>query len=158
MLRQEHRATGTPNSAGWVDAIELPIFDDVESMWTELPAGRARLLAGPRRSGSGRRRPRPEVTGGTWSAVSWPAAAVYFVGMNMTDPTLGADLELRKAISQSADAQTVVDERQRGRRPRSPAATCPQGIPGYKAAQNPYPYDPEAATALVTGAGRRPRT
>ncbi len=87
--------------------------------------------------------------------MSWPAAAVYFVGMNMTDPTLGPDLELRKAISQSADAQTVVDEVSEGVAEVA-GGYVPQGIPGYKAAQNPYPYDPEAATALVTGLGAVP--
>jgi oligopeptide transport system substrate-binding protein len=143
-----------PESAGWVDAIELPIFDDVESMWasfehgeldcSQVPSGQiAAVQAGP------------EVTGGTWSAVSWPAAAVYFVGMNMTDPTLGPDLELRKAISQSADAQTVVDEVSEGVAEVA-QGYVPRGIPGYKAAQNPYPYDREVATALVTGLGAVP--
>lgn len=143
-----------PEGAGWVDAVELPIFEDTESMWESFQQGELDCSQVP--SGQvAAVRAGPEVTGGTWSAVSWPAAAVYCVGMNMTDPTLGPDLELRKAISQSADAQTVVDEVSEGVAEVA-GGYVPRGIPGYKAAQNPYPYDLESATALVTGMGAVP--
>ncbi len=138
-------------NAGWVDTVELPIFDDVESMWAGFERGDldcsrvptdeiAAVEAGP------------EVAAGTWTAMAWPAAAVYFVGMNMTDGTLGPDLDLRKAISQSTDAQTVVDQVSQGIA-QVAAGYVPPGIPGYKAAQNPYTYDLENATNLVTSAG-----
>jgi peptide/nickel transport system substrate-binding protein/oligopeptide transport system substrate-binding protein len=148
---RKNTAYWDPEGAGWVDSIELPIFDDVESMWESFEQGELDCSQVP--SGQvAAAQAAPEVTGGTWSAVSWPAAAVYFVGMNMTDPTLGPDLELRKAISQSADAQTVVDEVSEGVAEVA-GGYVPQGIPGYKAGQNPYPYDPEAATTLVSGLG-----
>ena len=96
-----------------------------------------------------------EVKDGTWTARSWPAAALYFVGMNMTDPTLGPSLDLRKAISQSADAQAVVDGVSPGVAEVA-GGYVPAGIPGYKAAQNPYPYNLESATSLVTALGAVP--
>ncbi len=96
-----------------------------------------------------------EVADGAWTAGSWPAAALYFVGINMTDPTLGATLELRKALSQSADAQAVVDDVS----PALAAAAAgyvPPGIPGHKDAQSPYPSDAAAAATAVTALGSVP--
>jgi peptide/nickel transport system substrate-binding protein/oligopeptide transport system substrate-binding protein len=141
-------------SAGWVETIDLPIFDDVDAMWTAFDRGELDCSQVPSdevaavQAGS-------EVTGGAWTASSWPAAAVYFVGINMTDATLGPDLDLRKAISQSAAAQTVVDEVSQGVA-QVAGGYVPQGIPGYKAAQNPYPYDLETAASTVTGLGAVP--
>ena len=76
--------------------------------------------------------------------------------MNMTDPTLGAEprpAQGREPVGGRADGGR---RGQPGRRRRRPAATCPPGIPGYKAAQNPYPYDLEAATTTVTALGAVP--
>ncbi len=138
----------------YVDEVDLPIYDDVETMWADFqadeldcsqaPADQAQTIA----DGS-------EVKDGTWTARSWPAAALYFVGMNMTDPTLGPSLDLRKAISQSADAQAVVDGVSPGVAEVA-GGYVPPGIPGYKAAQNPYPYNLESATSLVTALGAIP--
>jgi oligopeptide transport system substrate-binding protein len=149
------------NSAFWdaehpayVDEVDLPIYDEVDAMWTDFQAGELDCSQAPPdqaqtiAAGS-------EVKDGTWSARSWPAAAVYFVGMNMTDPTLAPSLDLRKAIAQSADAQAVVDGVSGGVAEVA-GGYVPAGIPGYKAAQNPYPYDVEAATAAVTGLGDVP--
>jgi peptide/nickel transport system substrate-binding protein/oligopeptide transport system substrate-binding protein len=80
---------------------------------------------------------------------------VYFTGINMTDPTLGSSLELRKALSQSADAQAVAGEV--GEAVATPVAGyVPPGIPGHKDAQNPYAFDVAAATAAVTALGSVP--
>jgi peptide/nickel transport system substrate-binding protein/oligopeptide transport system substrate-binding protein len=97
----------------------------------------------------------PEVSDGTWNAGSWPAAALYFVGINMTDATLGASLDLRKAVCQSADAQTVVDDVSQGVAQLA-AGYVPPGIPGHQDAQNPYPYDLEGATSALTTMGGAP--
>ncbi|HEY5168632.1 MAG TPA: ABC transporter substrate-binding protein, partial [Thermoleophilia bacterium] len=138
----------------WVDEVDLPIYDDVETMWTAFLAGGLDCSQAPPdqvpviTSGS-------EVKDGTWTARSWPAAALYLVGMNMTDPTLGPDLELRTAVSRSTDAQTVVDGVSQGVA-QAAGGYVPPGIPGYKAAQNPYPYDLEAATKAVTALGAVP--
>lgn len=137
--------------AGWVDAVELPVFDDVESMWASFEEGKTDCSQVPSDQVAAVAA-RPEVAGGAWTAASWPAAAVYLVGMNMADATLGPDLELREAVSQAADAQAVVDEVTHGVA-RVAGGYVPEGIPGHKSAQNPYPYDPEAATTRLAGLG-----
>ena len=124
-------------------------------MWAEFPGGRARLLAGPHRARSPRSRPSPKVTDGTWTAGSWPAAALYFVGMNMTDATLGPSLDLRKAICQSADAQTVVDDVSEG---VAEVATgyVPAGIPGLQGRSEPVPLRSRERHLRGDHHGRRP--
>jgi peptide/nickel transport system substrate-binding protein/oligopeptide transport system substrate-binding protein len=140
--------------AGWVDAVEMPIYDDTDVMWEDFQAGRLdcsqvpqeqfpSMTASPGAAGDG-------VTTG-----SWPAAAVYLVGMNMTDATLGGSLDLRKALSQSTAAQAVVDEVGPGVAAVA-GGYVPPGIPGHKDAQNPYPHDPEGAASLVTTMGGAP--
>ncbi len=138
----------------WLDAVDLPIYEDVEAMWEDFAAGELDCSQVPTDQVAAVTAS-PEVAAGTWAAGSWPAAAVYFVGINMTDPTLGASLELRRAISQSADAQTVVAEVSGGVADVA-AGYVPPGIPGYKGAQNPYPYDVESAASLVTTTGGAP--
>jgi peptide/nickel transport system substrate-binding protein/oligopeptide transport system substrate-binding protein len=80
---------------------------------------------------------------------------VYFVGVNMTDPTLGSSLQLRKAISQASDPEAVADEV--GRAVAAPVAGyVPPGVPGHADAQNPYPHDAAAAASAVTALGAVP--
>ena len=140
--------------AAWVDEVDLPFYDDVATMWAAFQRGKLDCSQAPTdqvaaiTAGS-------EVANGTWTAGSWPAAALYFVGMNMTDPTLGPSLDLRKAVSQSADAQTVVDDVSQGVA-QVAGGYVPPGIPGYKAGQNPYPYDVKGAASLVTAASPAP--
>ena len=140
--------------AGYLDGVELPIYVDVQAMWAAFQEGGLDCSQVPP-SEAATIKASSEVTSGTWTMGSWPAAAVYFVGINMTDPSLGASLDLRKAISQSADAQAVVDDVSQG--VAAPAGGyVPAGIPGHKDAQNPYPYDVAAATSLVTTVGAVP--
>jgi oligopeptide transport system substrate-binding protein len=139
---------------GWVDAVDFTIYEAVESMWADFQEGKLDCSQVPTEQVS-TVATSPKVTDGTWTAGSWPAAALYFVGVNMTDATLGASLDLRKAVCQSADAQTVVDDVTQG---VAEVATgyVPAGIPGHKDGQNPYPYDLEGATAAVTTMGGVP--
>ena len=75
--------------------------------------------------------------------------------MNMTDDTLGQNAELRQAISMSTDAQNVINIVNEG--VSLPAGGyVPEGIPGYKAEQNPYAYNPEEAKTMVDGMGGAP--
>ncbi len=156
ILLAKNAAYWDKEQPGWVDVAELTIYDDVESesMWTDFQAGRLDCSQVPTDQVAAVAAS-PEVADGTWMAGSWPAAALYFVGVNMTDPTLGDGEELRRAISQSADAQTAVDAVSQG---VAQVATgyVPTGIPGQKGAQNPYPYDLESATAAVTTLGGAP--
>jgi oligopeptide transport system substrate-binding protein len=141
---------------GWVDAVDLPIYEDVESMWADFQSGELDCSQVPTEQVDAVAAS-PEVADGTWTAGSWPAAALYFVGINMTDSTLGASLDLRKAVSQSADAQTVVDDVSQGVAEVA-AGYVPPGIPGHQDGQNPYPYDLEGATAALAAMGDVPPT
>jgi peptide/nickel transport system substrate-binding protein/oligopeptide transport system substrate-binding protein len=138
----------------WVDAVDLPIYEDVEDMWADFEAGELDCSQVPTDEVA-TVQASADVAGGAWTAGAWPAAALYFVGMNMTDPTLGASLDLRKAIGQSADAQAVADEVSGGVAEVA-SGYVPPGIPGHMDAQNPYPYDPEGAASLVTTMGGAP--
>ncbi|MGE5229057.1 MAG: ABC transporter substrate-binding protein [Deltaproteobacteria bacterium] len=138
----------------WLDAVDLPIYEDVADMWADFEAGELDCCQVPTDQVAAVEAS-TEVADGTWTAGTWPAAALYFVGINMTDPTLGASLDLRKAISQSADAQSVVDD-VTGGVAEVAAGYVPPGIPGRLGGQNPYPYDVESAASLVTTMGGAP--
>jgi peptide/nickel transport system substrate-binding protein/oligopeptide transport system substrate-binding protein len=146
--------------AGHVDGVDLPIYDDADEMWaafqegdldcSQVPSSElAAATASPEPSAASAS---PSPTARPWTTGSWPAAALYFTGINMTDPTLGTGLELRKALSQSAETQAVVDDV--GAAFAAPVAGyVPPGIPGHKDAQNPYPFDAAAAATAVQALG-----
>ena len=144
------QASGGP----YIDTINMPIITSSQTEWLEFQKGSTDYTAVPPGQVAAAEA-KPEVKSGTWTAKRWPNLGVYFIGMNMTDKTLGSDLELRKAISQSTDAQNVINIVNEG---VSIPATgyVPVGIPGYKAEQNPYPYDPAAAKTAVDGMGGAP--
>ena len=140
------RPTGTPRTPAWVDEVDLPIYDDVETMWAAFQDGELDCSQAPpdqvpaitcRQRGQGRHAGRPR---------SWPAAALYFVGMNMTDPTLGPEPRPAQGRQRSRRTRRRWSTGSARASPRSAGGYVPAGIPGYKAAQNPYPYDLEAAT------------
>ncbi|HTX68870.1 MAG TPA: ABC transporter substrate-binding protein [Thermoleophilia bacterium] len=140
--------------AGYVDTIDLPIYDDVEKMWTDFQDGGLDCTQVPSSDVAAAQTSR-EVTSGTWTAGSWPAAAIYFVGVNMTDSALGGNLGLRKALAQAADPASVVDAVGPG--VAAPAGGyVPPGIPGHRDGQDPYPFDMAAATSAVATLGSVP--
>jgi len=134
--------------AGYVSAVDMPIYDDVGQMWADFQTGGLDCTQVPG-SEVAAAQASQQVTSGTWTAGSWPAAAIYFVGMNMADPALGANADLRKALARSADVQSVVAAVGQG--VAAPAGGyVPPGIPGHKDGQDPYPYDAAAAASAVT--------
>jgi len=142
-------------NAGWVDRIDMPIIADTAAMWlafrkgtldcSRVPPGQVKVTE-----------TLPKVLSGEWTAESWPDPAVGFVGVNMRDATLGDDLQLRQALSESADAAAVVSEAGEGV-PLQASGYVPPGIAGHRADQNPYAYDLEQAQALVADLGVAPR-
>ena len=142
-------------NAGWVDRIDMPIIADSAAMWlafrkgtldcSRVPPGQVKVTE-----------TLPKVLSGEWTADSWPDPAVGFVGVNMRDATLGDDLQLRQALSESADAAAVVSEAGEGV-PLQASGYVPPGIAGHRADQNPYAYDLEQAQALVADLGVAPR-
>ena len=136
-------------NAGWVDKIHMPIIAETSTAWlqfqkgaidyTDVPPGQVAVAEND-----------PNTQSGKWTAKKYPSLAVYFIGMNMTDPVLSENLELRKALMMSADAQNVINIVNEG---VSLAATgfVPVGVPGFRADQNPYPYNPDEAATIVAG-------
>ncbi len=136
-------------NAGWVDRIHMPIIAETSTMWLQFQKGAIDYTLVPpgqvavAESDS-------NTTSGKWTAEKYPSLAVYFIGMNMTDDTLSGNLELRKALMMSLDAQSVINIVNEG---VTLAATgfVPVGVPGYRADQNPYAYDPDEAATIIAG-------
>ncbi len=144
----------TEGAGPYIDTINMPIITSSQTEWLEFQKGSLDYTNVPPGQVAAAEA-KPEVTSGTWTAKRWPALAVYFIGMNMTDPTLGEDLELRKAVSMSTDSQNVINIVNEG--VSLPAGGyVPEGIPGYKAEQNPYGYDPEGAKTIIDGMAGAP--
>jgi oligopeptide transport system substrate-binding protein len=131
----------------YVDEVVLPFYDDVEAMWADFEAGELDCSQAPADALPAMTATEP-LEGDGWTARSWPAAAVYLVGLNMSDPTLAASPELRVAISRAADAQGVVDCVNPGAAEIA-GGYVPNGIPGFDAARTPYPPDAQAAATVV---------
>ncbi|MFA4964599.1 MAG: ABC transporter substrate-binding protein [Thermoleophilia bacterium] len=141
-------------NAGYVDNINMPIILESSTEWLEFQKGTLDYTNIPPGQVAAAEA-NPKVKSGEWTAKRWPALAVAFTGINMTDPELGQNLDLRKALAESSDAQNVINIISEG---VSLPATgyIPVGIPGYVADQNPYAYNPEDAKAIVAGLGTAP--
>jgi oligopeptide transport system substrate-binding protein len=144
------RAAGGP----YIDTIDMPIVSDPETAWLRFQKGELDYSPVPQGKVAAVEAD-PKVKTGAWNATYWPALAVYLVGMNMTDETLGGDLELRTALAESADAATVVDGVAEGV-PLLATGYVPEGVPGYRSGQSPYKYDPAAAATIVQGLAAAP--
>jgi len=142
------------DAAGYVDNIHMPIIPETQTAWLEFQKGSLDYTNVPPGQVAAAEA-NPKVTGGEWTAKKWPDLGVYFIGMNMTDKTLGTNLDLRKAIAESADATNVINIVNEG---VSLPATgyVPVGIPGYLADQSPYSFNPDDAKAIVAGMGTAP--
>lgn len=142
------------DAAGYVDNIHMPIIPETQTSWldfqkgnldyTEVPPGQVAAAEA-----------NPKVKSGEWTAKAWPLISVYFIGMNMSDKTLGQNLDLRKAIAESADATNVINIVKEGVAVPG-TGYVPVGIPGYRADQSPYKYNPEDAKTLIAGLGSAP--
>jgi oligopeptide transport system substrate-binding protein len=138
----------------YIDTINMPIILESQTEWLEFQKGSLDYTSVPPGQVAAAEA-NPKVKSGEWTAKKWPNLGVAFTGINMTDKLLGQNLELRKALAMSADAQNVINIISEG--VNLPATGyVPVGIPGYLADQTPYPYDPEGAKAIVTGLGTIP--
>lgn len=138
----------------YIDTINMPIIESSQTEWLEFQKGTldfSRVPPGQVAAAENH----PKVKSGEWTAKRWPELAVYFIGMNMTDKTLGQNADLRKALAMSADAQSVVNIVNEGV-PLPATGYVPEGVPGYVPDQSPYKYDPDAAKALVDQMGGAP--
>jgi oligopeptide transport system substrate-binding protein len=142
------------DAAGYVDNIHLPIIPDTQTMWLEFQKGSIDASSVPPGQVAAAEA-NPKAKSGAWTAKKWPFLAVYFIGMNMSDKTLGQNLDLRKAIAESADATNAINIVNEGV-PLPATGYVPVGIPGYRADQSPYKYNPADAKTIVAGLGTAP--
>jgi len=145
----------TSEGAGpYIDTINMPIITSSQTEWLEFQKGTLDYTTVPPGQVAAAEN-KPEVKSGQWTAKRWPTLALYYVGMNMKDPTLGQNAELRQAISQSTDAQNVINIVNEGV-PLPATGYVPLGMPGYAEGQNPWAYDPEAAKSTIDDMGGAP--
>ena len=145
-----NQAEGGP----YLDTINMPIITSSQTVWLEFQKGSLDLSVVPPGQVAASES-NPKVKSGEWTAKRWPELAIYFIGLNMTDKTLGTNQDLRIAIAESTDATNVINIVNEG--VSIPAAGyVPVGIPGYLAEQTPYPYNPEDAAAKITALGSVP--
>jgi oligopeptide transport system substrate-binding protein len=143
-------------NAGYVDNIHMPIITSTSTVWLTFqkgeldysyaPDGQIKKIAND-----------PKAADGTWIVKKTPELGVYFVGVNMKDPVIGGDPNniqsdpnwtKRQALYWSTDAASVINFINEG--VGVPATgMVPEGIPGWRANQSPYGYDPAKAKALI---------
>lgn len=139
----------------YVDTINMPIIPESQTSWLEFQKGATDYSSVVPPGQVAAAEANPKVKSGEWSAKKWPDLGVYFIGMNMTDKTLGQNLDLRKAIAESADAVNVINIVSEG--VNLPATGyIPEGIPGYRADQSPYKFNPADAKTIIAGMGTAP--
>ena len=147
----------TPNywdkaDAGYVNEIHMPIFtggESTQTMWLEYQKGALDASYVPPGEVA-KTEAMPQVTSGKWTAKMYPLLGTNWVGMNMKNPILGKNLALRQAICYSTDQESVCKIISEG--VDIPATgIVPIGVPGYRPGQDPYPYDPQKAKALLAG-------
>ncbi len=94
---------------------------------------------------------------GNASIVSVPGPTVQSLQFKPTGDVATADVRVRQALIMAVDRQALIDAFLAGR--GSPIASLQGKLSfGYDAALEPYPYDPEAAMALLAEAGVAPGT
>lgn len=146
-------------NAAYLDEVHCAIITESSTQWLEFQKGKTDYSTVP--PGQVKTvEAMPEVKNGEWTAKAWPSLAVYFYGFNMNNPVVGSPagdngLQIRKAMTLSADTQHVISSVGEGV-PLPATGVVPEGIPGYKAGQSPYAYDPEAAKEIVAGLGTLP--
>ncbi|MBE2269426.1 MAG: ABC transporter substrate-binding protein [Anaerolinea sp.] len=83
--------------------------------------------------------------------VEIPTLSTFHLRVNLNDPVLGDPL-VRRALAMAIDRQAIIDSVLQGQ--GVPAdGLYPPGLSAYDADFNPFPYDPEAARALLAEAG-----
>ncbi len=146
-------------NVGYVDRIHMPVITDTTTMWlsfqkgdldfTSVPPGQVKVAEN-----------HSKVRSGEWAAKRWPSLSVSFLGINMSDDTLGypageEGAKARQALTRAADRTAVIAIAGEGV-PLPATGIVPPGVPGYTKGQEAYSYDPDEASALVEELGPLP--
>ena len=83
---------------------------------------------------------------------SWKRAATWYLGINQTQYKPFRDVRIRQAIAYAIDKDAIVKQVLLGV-PEKATGILPDGMPGYTASVQGYPYDPEKAKKLLAEAG-----
>lgn len=142
----------------YVDGIDFLIFKDEETAFLEFEAGNLDFVSIPTERQLDTKETYGESADGYTiepgsQVVTGDETAIYYMLINQNDPVVGANKELRQALSLAIDRQEIVDKIFEGT--RSPATgVVPPGIVGYEGADWPYStYDPEMAAEKLADAG-----
>ena len=149
LLEQGRRGCRTRPTAGYVDSINMPIYEDVNTEWLAFQKGTLDYATVPTGNFKAAQN-NPSTQDGTWTVKAYPSTAVYFISVSMNKPTLGGDanLPIRAALNMAADREAVCNIVNEGISIPSDEIV-PVTIPGYVAGLNPYPYAPDQAQAKL---------
>ena len=144
--------SGNSATPGWVDTINMPIYQDTSTEWLAFQKGTLDYSAVP--SGNVHAAENnPNVKSGAWTAKAYASTAVYFISVAMNHTMLGGanqggNQPIRAALNYAADRQAVCNIVNEGVSIPSDEIV-PVTIPGYKPGLNPYPYDPAKAQPML---------
>ncbi len=95
----------------------------------------------------------PQVKSGQWKVESSPLLILTYLCLDMKDPVLGGTpgLALRQALTYGCDRRSIPRYSEGVALP--PSGIVAPGVPGSDIAQEPYPYDPVKARALLKQIG-----
>jgi oligopeptide transport system substrate-binding protein len=144
-------------TAGYVDAIHMPIIVSQQTSWLEFQKGSLDYTPVP--PGQARAaQSNPNTTSGKWTAKAWDEISTGYIGFNMDDKVVGGTqgLNLRKALYMGTDGTAVMNIALEGF--GIPATgIVPKGIAGWRADVSPYKInDPAGAKTTLASAGTVP--
>jgi oligopeptide transport system substrate-binding protein len=155
---------GDSAGPGWVDVVNMPIYNDIASEWLDFKKGSLDYSDGVPAGNVRATEHSASVRNGTWTAKAYPSTAVCFLSVAMNQPLLGgpgkgaANLPVRVALNYGADREAVCSIATEDVSTPSDEIVPPT-IPGYKGGLNPYPYDPtKAQSELDKFAGTMPKS
>lgn len=146
-------------NAGYVDKVHMPIITELSTQWLTFQKGDIDYTSVP----PGQVRSSSEhanVKSGDWTAQRFPSLSTYFVGINMTDKTLGYPAgekgkTLREALAWGMDSTAVINVVKEGV-PLPATGLNPVGTPGYRPGAWEVKFDPAKAKQLADQYGTVP--
>ncbi len=154
LTKNPHWWNASSTNGPFVDAIRMPIFQDLSTEWLAFQAGNIDFTSVPvgQVASSEAMAARK-----SWIARMWPQLGVEFIGINQKDPVLGGpqNLPLRQALAYSVSYDALINTVCEGV-PLLPNGVVPAGVPGSDLSTLPYAYNPSKAQSIVKSLGTVP--